>query len=71
MDDPIEQEKDLFEEDMKSRQYICPVCGKQFYLPFYVSKSEYSYKIRVYDPKTRKSWERKCCSYTCYRKGSS
>lgn len=63
-------EAEAFDNDYKSRDYICPVCGKPFHLPMYMSTSDYVYTITVRDRKTKKSLQRKCCSYSCYRKGS-
>lgn len=65
-----EESAKAFDQDLKSRQYICPVCQKEFILPLFVSKSEYVYTLSVYDKKTRKYKPVKCCSYSCYRKGS-
>ena len=65
-----QDEEEAFDKDYKSREYTCPVCGKQFHLPMYVSRSDYVYTITVHDRKTKQSWKRKCCSYACYRKGS-
>lgn len=67
--DATESEKE-FDRELKSRQYVCPICHKEFTLPMFVSKSEYVYTISVYDKETRKNKSMKCCSYSCYRKGS-
>lgn len=63
------QEKTEFDRDVESRNYVCPVCGKAFHIPIYVNISNYVYVISVYDEKTKANKTRKCCSYTCYRKG--
>lgn len=66
-----ESEKEaIFDQDLKSRQFICPVCNKSFTLPMYVSKSNYVYTILVYDKSKKKNSKKKCCSYSCYRKGN-
>lgn len=67
--DATESEKE-FDRDLKSRQYVCPICHKEFTLPMFVSKSGYVYTISVYDKETKKNKNMKCCSYSCYRKGS-
>lgn len=64
------ESEQAFDQDLESREYICPVCKKQFMLPIYVSQTDYVYKIRVREPKTKRVVLRKCCSYSCYRKGS-
>ena len=64
-----ESEK-VFDQDLKARHYICPICHKEFTLPMYVSTSGYVYTISVYDKETKKSRPMKCCSYSCFRKGS-
>ena len=63
-------EAEAFDNDYNSRDYTCPVCGKLFHLPMYMSRSDYVYTITVRDRKTKKNLQRKCCSYSCYRKGS-
>ena len=61
-------------EELQERMYVCPVCGKKFFLPLYVSKSDYVYTITVKDKKTRQKSRQKsrqkCCSYSCYRKAT-
>lgn len=59
-----------FDKELEDRRYVCPICGKRFSLPLWVSKSDYAYKIWEYDPVKKKSLARKCCSYSCFRKGS-
>lgn len=59
-----------FNQELESRKYVCPVCQKSFTIPLYVSKSGYVYKILVYDKSTKRNVQRKCCSYSCYRKGT-
>lgn len=66
----VKSEAEAFDRDYKSREYVCPVCGKTFYIPMYVSRSDYVYTISVRDEKAKKTSRRKCCSYSCYRKGS-
>lgn len=64
-----ESEK-VFDQELKSRQYVCPICHKEFTLPMFVSRSQYVYTISVHDKETKKNKQLKCCSYSCYRKGS-
>ena len=59
-----------FDEELRNRQYVCPICGKKFTLPMYVSLSDYTYVVSIYNKKTQKSIRKKCCSYSCYRKGN-
>lgn len=59
-----------FDEEIRKRHYICPVCKKPFTLPMYVSLSSYVYVVSVYDKDKKKTFQKKCCSYSCYRKGS-
>ena len=63
-------ETEAFDRDYNSREYCCPVCGKQFHIPMYMSKSEYVYTVLIYDKNGKKSKQRKCCSYSCYRKAT-
>ena len=65
-----QSEAEAFDNDYKSRDYVCPVCGKPFHLPMYVSLSDNVDTITIRDRKTKKRLQRKCCSYSCYRKGS-
>lgn len=65
------QEENEFDKDYKSREYVCPVCGKTFRIPMYISLTSYVYVVNVYDPEKKKNSRKKCCSYACYRKGSS
>lgn len=67
----MNQQDDVFDVMLKARQYICPVCHKQFSIPLYVSTNSYVYTISVYDRKTKTNLKRKCCSYKCFRKGKS
>lgn len=65
------QEKDEFDRDYKSREYVCPVCSKTFRIPMYISLTSYVYVVNVYDSVKKKNFRKKCCSYACYRKGSA
>ena len=65
------QEEIDFDKDYASRDYVCPVCGRTFHIPMYMSITSYVYVISVYDSSKRRTSKRKCCSYACYRKGSS
>lgn len=55
-------------EELQERMFVCPVCKKKFFLPMYVSKSDYVYTVTVRDKKTKQKSRQKCCSYSCYRK---
>lgn len=63
-----ELDKD-FESEFQERQYVCPICKKKFRLPMFMSRAEYVYVLNIYNPSTKRSEQRKCCSYTCWRKG--
>lgn len=65
------QEQIEFDREFDSREYVCPVCGKTFRIPMYVSLTSYVYVVSVYDSVKKKNSRKKCCSYACYRKGSS
>lgn len=65
-----DREEALFEEELENRNYICPICNKKFMLPLYMSPHDYVYTISVYDSNKKKATRRKCCSYSCFRKGS-
>ena len=60
-----------FDKEFDDREYVCPVCGKTFRIPMYVSLTSYVYMVNVYDSVKKKNSRKKCCSYACYRKGSS
>ena len=64
------REKNEFEAEFDRRSFICPVCQKQFRIPIYTSLSEYVYRLPgTTDRKGNHIPERKCCSYSCWRKG--
>lgn len=64
----VKPEAEVSDSDYESRVCVCPVCGKTFYLPVYVSMVDYVYTIPIRDRKSKKTFRRKCCSYSCYRK---
>ena len=65
------QEETDFDKEFAARDYICPVCGKEFHIPMYMSLESYVYVVNVYDKSKRRTTKRKCCSYACYRQGSA
>jgi len=65
------QEKIEFDKEFNRREYVCPMCGKTFRIPMYMSLTSYVYTVNVYDSVTKRNSKKKCCSYKCYRKGSS
>jgi hypothetical protein len=65
----MNQQDDELDAMLKARQYICPICKKKFSIPLYVSTSKWVYMVSIYDRKEKKRLQKKCCSYSCYRKG--
>lgn len=58
------------DNEFSRRRFLCPVCGKSFRIPLYSSIDGYAY---VLSPSTEERKQgignRKCCSYSCMRKG--
>lgn len=52
------QEENEFDREFGSREYVCPVCGKTFRIPMYVSLTSYVYVVNVYDSVKKKIPER-------------